>query len=349
MKTAIIYYGGFLGRAGGAFFHAKNIESEFNKLGWKVKIITLDDLPLLFRYVPHIIEKAVNTVYAPLGFLYKAYVTKIMYKLFFDKSVSLRVFEDIYLSWNSSTPSVSMLHAVWSDNIQAFSISQNRQKMFRAKEALLINNINHSIITVSYPYRDYIVKEHFNGKISKELNVVELAVDQEKFQSSVSSERIKKSLIYTGTLEARKNLFFLMDVFKCIHEKDSDYSFTIIGDGPDRGKLTTFATKHNLPVRFLGRVDNSAVLSELFCHETYIHTSVKESFSYSLLEAKLAGLITCAYSKLQIPNEFIDIGFDDFSVTDWCQGIMSDGQELHEFDGNKYTNERMTQSTLDLI
>ena len=111
MKTVMIYYGGFLSRTGGAFYHATNIENELTRKGWSVEVITLDNLPLLFRYLPHLAAKAVNLVYAPLGFLCKSYLTRIMYKLFFDKKVDMRIFEDIYLSWNSNTPSISMLHA----------------------------------------------------------------------------------------------------------------------------------------------------------------------------------------------------------------------------------------------
>lgn len=336
-------------KTGGAFFHARNIERELTQIGWRVEIITLDNLPVIFRYLPHLLEKLVNWLYAPLGFLYKAYVTKLLYKLFFDKKADVRVFEDIYLSWDSDIPSVSVLHAVWSDNIQAYTVSEAKQQRFRNHEAKIINKIGHPVVTVSYPYRDYIVNEHFKGMLTKKIDVIELGVDQAKFSGSNDARRLKKSIVYCGTLEARKNLFFLLDLFKAIYEEDSEYSLTIIGDGPDRGRMEAYANGNNLPVRFLGRLDNDNVLPELYQHEIYMHTSVKESFSYSLLEAKMAGLKTCAYAKLQIPAEFIDLGFDTFDVEEWSRGILNIRPELCEFDGSKYTAERMTMSTLNLI
>ncbi len=349
MKTVMIYYGGFLNRTGGAFFHARNIENELRSLGWKVEIITLDNLPIWFKYLPHLVEKVVNTVYAPLGFLYKAYLTKVMYKYFYEKKVDMLIFEDIYLSWNSDVPSISMLHAVWSDNIQALSITEDQQKMFRKKEMRIINKIAHPVATVSYPYHEYITNEHFSGSLSKNIDVIELGINQSKFRKFNEITRACKSIIYSGTLEARKNILFLLSVFKNLYERDTEYTLTIIGNGPDKKLLTNFVNSNHLPVKFLGRLDNDKVLSELHRHEIYIHASVKESFSYSLLEAKMAGLTTYAYAKLQIPSEFIDVGFNTFCAEEWCHGIMNISPDVNEFDCSKYTNEKMTQSTLDLI
>ena len=347
--SVVIYYGGFFNRAGGAFAHTSNIGGELNRCGWNVKVITLDNLPIWLRYLPHLAEKFVNAIHAPLGFLVKAYLTKIMYKIFFNYQADLQIFEDIYLSWNSETPSVAILHAVWSDNLQSYTITEKRQQQLRQKEAEIINRIAHPVITVSYPYRHYICDEHFYNLLTKEINVVELGIDQTIFHDIPKMERINKSIIYTGALEARKNVLFLLELFKMIYEKNSTYTLTVVGDGPDKKRLTAFAGKHQLPVRFLGRVHNDVVLTELHRHEIYIHTSIKESFSYSLLEAKLAGLKTVAYSKLQIPAEFIDVGIDKFCLEEWCCGVMEKGTGAYVIDASKYTSERMAQSTLELF
>ena len=238
----------------------------------------------------------------------------MLYKKYFNKKTDLRVFEDIYLSWNSTTPSITMLHAVWSDNLQAFSIADKRLKRFLGREAILINQIAHPLVTVSYPYRDYISDQHFNGSLDKSIDVVELGVDQSIFGTFGKADHIKNSIVYCGALEPRKNVSFLLEVFKKIYSSNSEYVLTLIGDGPDRTHLKSFASKHQLPVKFLGRLANEDALAELHKHEIYVHTSVKESFSYSLLEAKLAGLTTVAYSKLQIPEEFIDVGIDSFCI-----------------------------------
>jgi glycosyltransferase involved in cell wall biosynthesis len=348
-RTAIIYYGGFLSRKGGAFFHARNLQLELVRLGWHVEIITLDNLPIWCRFMPHLVEKIVNFFYAPMGFLIKAYSTKKMYKFFFSRKAELLVFEDIYLAWNASYPAITMLHAVWSDNLQAYSIQEKRLSKFRKSESRLINKISHPIATVSYPYREYICNEHFSEAITKKIDVIELGIDQSTLVNLSPVSRSQKSIVYCGSLEARKNLFFLLNILEKLIVIDAQYSLTIIGDGPENTTLMKYVKEKKLPVIFLGRLANEDALAELNMHEIYVHTSVKESFSYSLLEAKMAGLVTCAYAKLQIPAVFIDVAIDSFCVDDWCHKILNINSQISDFDGTKFTAARMTQTTLNLV
>ena len=53
-----------------------------------------------------------------------------------------------------------------------------------------------------------------------------------------------------------------------------------------------------------------------------LHTSTKESFSFSLLEAKLLGLTTVAYGGLEVPSEFIDIPVSSFDKSDWVSSTL---------------------------
>lgn len=344
-NTAIIYYAGFV-RFGGVFSHVRAIEGELRKIGWNVVVITLDNLPIWCRYAPHLIEKVVNFVNRPLGFLYKDRTTRLLYKLFFDKKVDVRIFEDIYIGWNSEIPSIAILHAVWSDNLQSYPVSTKQQNKLKRHEARIIESLNHPVATVSYPYLKYITEEHFAGCLSKKIEVVELGIDQSNFQKNKNDN--KKSIVYVGALEARKNISFLLEVFKKLGEIDHDYKLTIIGDGPERKSLTNFVKNNELKVGFLGTLSHEKVVSELHRHGIYLHTSVKESFSYSLLEAKLAGLKTCAYDKLQVPGEFIDVGISTFNLDEWCNGILNINWIPDRFNADNYTVEKMTLLTLKL-
>ena len=349
LKTATIFYGGFLHKAGGAFHHARTISRELGRTGWQVECVTLDDLPVWCRYLPHVVERLINQFHAPTGFIYKAKITKALYRHYFEHRVDFRIFEDIYIAWDSEVPSVAILHAVWSDNLQAFTIKNSRLENFRSKETQIINGIFQPIVTVSYPYHRYIVEEHFSDDLVKDIRVIELGIDQQVYSRASPVRRGKKSIVYTGALEARKNLIFLLEVFRGLYETDTEYSLTIVGDGPRRRQLFDYATKHNLPVEFLGRVDSSEVATELFHHEIYIHTSTKESFSYSLLEAKMAGLTTCANSKLQVPSEFIDVSLDNFCADEWCRKILKVRPSSDKFDGRKYSSVRMAEATLEIL
>jgi glycosyltransferase involved in cell wall biosynthesis len=347
MKTAVIYYAGFLKAAGGAFMHVRAFSEELRARGWEVKIVTLDSLPLWCRYLPHAVRKAVGLFSLPKAIAYRGAVTRWLYRQLFHQAADLRVFEEIYVSWNSTTPSVTMLHATWSDNLQAFSVTEQEMVLLKQVEADLLNSISHPIVTVSEPYRRYLVDEHFAGMRLPPVEVVELGVRLGRFaRSSVS--RAQNSIIYVGALEARKNLKFLLEVFAKLHAMNPEYRLTLVGDGPQRGVLMDLASQQRLPVAFTGKLNHDAVIEELQRHEVYLHTSLKESFSFALLEAKLCGLVTCASSGLQVPREFIDIGLSSFDAELWTRAIIGRGRSTGPFDAARYSVEEMASRTLSL-
>jgi glycosyltransferase involved in cell wall biosynthesis len=342
-KKIAIYYAGFL-RYGGVLTHVRTLEQELINTGWNVKVYTLDSLPVLLRYIPHLVEKLINAFNRPLGYFYKDRLTSIFYRILFNNNVDLRVFEDIYIAWNSKIPSVTYLHAFWSDNLQSFYVNEKQLKKLKLKEVEIIYKINHSIVTVSYPYLQYINNFHFNHSLSKKIEVIELGVDQNSFNKIKKIN--EKSIIFVGSIEARKNIIFLLEIFKKLYLENNKFKLTIIGDGPDLNKVTEFVKTNNLKVNLMGKLKHKEVISELFNHDIYLHTSVKESFSYSLLEAKLAGLTTCAFANLQVPEEFIDIPVESFNVDEWCSAIKNGATVKKNFNRSKFTVERMSLLTI---
>lgn len=346
-KKVNIYYTGFSHRIGGAYFHIVNLTKGFEELGYNVKIVTLDSLPLILRYIPHIFQKIGNIVNFPLGFLYKQKIIKLFYKFFFKNTSDIEIFEDIYTYWESEKKSIVVLHALWSDNLQAFNMSERQRLKLEKKEAEIINKIKTNIITVSNPYRDFILFRLKPVGLKKQLDVVELGVDINKF---LPYKNDNKSIIFVGSLEARKNIKFLINVFIELQKIDT-YSLTIVGDGPQEKELKNIADNKNIKnINFLGRLSYEEVIKELPKHQYYMHTSTKESFSYSLLEAKLSGLTTIAYSGLEVPSEFIDIKIEKFNIDEWVNKIINfTNLEILNFDKDKFTYQRMTKKTLDFL
>lgn len=342
-----IYYSGFL-RFGGVLTHLHSIERELVKMGWCVTVITLDRLPIFLRYFPHVIQYVVNFFSLPLGFYYKDRVTSLLYKIFFNNQADIRLFEDIYVSWNSKTPSVTILHAVWSDNLQSYSVAEGRRLKLINREIKLINRIDHALITVSDPYANFLLNSHFSNKLLREIDVVPLGVDLSFFaKSKIAKPRNNKSIVYTGTLEKRKNVSFLIEVYRRLKEVDDSYQLTLIGDGPERANLQEFSSKNGLNVIFLGALNRDSVICELFRHGIYLHSSTKESFSYSLLEAKLSGLITCAHFGLQVPDQFVDIPMMSFDADEWCQSILKIDGISKPLNGDIFSIQHMTAATLE--
>jgi glycosyltransferase involved in cell wall biosynthesis len=134
----------------------------------------------------------------PLGFYYKGRVTKNLYRLFCEKSADLYIFEDIYLSWKVKPPAVTMLHAIWSDNLQAYNLSQKQINNLIRAEAMAINCINHPIATVSTRYRDYLINSHFaETGLTRKIEVIELGLDTEKFIPKCTPDK-NRAIIYCG-------------------------------------------------------------------------------------------------------------------------------------------------------
>lgn len=351
-KNAILFYGGFTFRAGGAFMHTVTLSEGLRARGWSVTTVTLDQLPPLLRYLPHIVAKLVNLVAAPLGFYYKGIVTRTLYRYFIKRDPGdLLVFEDIYLAWNSKNPSITLLHAVWSDNLQGFNRKEKGVDRLKTKEVALINRLSHPVVTVSKRYRNFLERNHFGnfGRVS--LEVVELGLDtgRRRKHDFAPPPETKRSLIYCGALEARKNVHFMLEVFRSIAQTDPAASLTIVGNGVDREGLQRYAVEHDLNVTFLGRLEHPHVLDELEKHNIYIHTALKESFSFALLEAKLAGLTTCALAELEVPEEFIDIGFEGLDATEWSARILAIRGRPDLSDFPDYSIGRMTDHTLALV
>ncbi|HEY0148217.1 MAG TPA: glycosyltransferase family 4 protein [Allosphingosinicella sp.] len=348
-RHATIYYAGFAFRGGGAFMHAQLLTKELQRSGWEVRLISLESLPLPVRYLPHVVSRLVNLFARPMGLYYKDRMTRFLYRFIFDSDADLLVFEDIYLAWNSPTPSVTLLHAVWSDNLQAFSIEAPAVARLVAAEERAIDGIAHPIVTVSDQYRDFLVQSHGNSHRLPAATVIPLGIDVTEFAGAAPAAGAPKSLVFCGSLEARKNLRFLLDVFRRLHREDDAYRLTIIGDGPDKAELERYATEHALPVTFRGRLGRADLVQELRRHSIYVHPSVKESFSFALLEAKLSGLKTVAYVGLEVPAEFIDVTVEGFDEADWLGAILAaDTTPSKPLDAATYSSRRMARETVDL-
>jgi glycosyltransferase involved in cell wall biosynthesis len=329
--------------------HAQLLDKELQRNGWAVRVITLERLPLPLRYVPHLVNKLVNWFIPPMGLYYKGRATRWLYKRVFRRETDLIIFEDIYLAWNSSVPSVTLLHAVWSDNLQAFSSKAAAVARLVAAEERAIDSIDHPIVTVSDQYRDFLVQSHGGSHRLPAVAVVPLGLDVAEFAAVAPAARSPKSLVFCGSLEARKNLRFLLDVLRRLRDRDEAYRLTIVGDGPDKAELEAYARQHALPVTFRGRLGREDLIAELRRHSAYVHPSVKESFSFALLEAKLVGLKTVAYCGLEVPAEFIDVAVPRFDEGDWVAAILAAEEAPSKaFDAARYSSRRMMLETLDL-
>jgi glycosyltransferase involved in cell wall biosynthesis len=113
-------------------------------------------------------------------------------------------------------------------------------------------------------------------------------------------------LIAIGTLEARKNQGFLLQVLAECNAMGKRYSLTVVGDGPDRAVLAEQVANLGLTgqVHFLGYQPDAARL--IPGHKAFVHASRMESQGIVLLEALRAAVPVFAAPVGGIPEVFND-------------------------------------------
>lgn len=97
-------------------------------------------------------------------------------------------------------------------------------------------------------------------------------------------------LVTVGTLEPRKNQAYLLHVLHEAARQGHEYSLTVVGDGPERGRLEDLCRRLGLQdrVRFLGYVPRAR--SVMAQHRVYCHAATMESFGLVFVEAMAEGL-----------------------------------------------------------
>lgn len=120
-----------------------------------------------------------------------------------------------------------------------------------------------------------------------------------------------RDIITVGALEPRKNHAYLLQVLVAAKRRGHRFSLTVVGEGPDRGRLQHKTEELGLSdqVRFVGyHPDPRRLMAE---HRVYCHTSRMESFGIVLIEAMSVGLPVLAAPVGGVP-EIVRPGIDGY-------------------------------------
>ena len=104
-----------------------------------------------------------------------------------------------------------------------------------------------------------------------------------------AEQSAEADLISIGTLEARKNQRYLLEILAALRKQGTPLTLTIIGNGPDRAMLeeTARALQVDNLVHFGGFVPNAA--EHIARHKACIHGAKIENLPVTLLEALARG------------------------------------------------------------
>ncbi|HZV48435.1 MAG TPA: glycosyltransferase family 4 protein [Candidatus Dormibacteraeota bacterium] len=209
------------------------------------------------------------------------------------------------LPWRHA-PHVGTFHAFATSNIGYYY-----------GRSILRGYIRHlqATIAVSEPARDFV--RHYFPELHP--HVIPNGVDTERFRPGLPPIRHLRddcvNVLFVGRLEKRKGLRDLLQAYRYLRVRVPRSRLIIAGDGPLRGMVDSFVSKHRLenvvlpgyvPDQVLPRFYNSA---DIFCAPA----TGRESFGIVLLEAMASGLPVVA---TEIPGymSVVEPGVDSLTV-----------------------------------
>jgi phosphatidylinositol alpha-mannosyltransferase len=150
----------------------------------------------------------------------------------------------------------------------------------------------HRAIAVSEPARDF-VRRYFPAF---SMHVIPNGVDIDVYRPGLAPIRHLRddniNILFVGRLEKRKGLGDLLRAYRAMNSRVPHVRLIIVGDGPLRGRVESYVSRHRLPnVILAGYVPQSVKpryysSADIFCAPA----TGSESFGIVLLEALASGL-----------------------------------------------------------
>lgn len=160
------------------------------------------------------------------------------------------------------------------------------------------------VVTIS-SYSVQKIVELYGIEESK-IRIVPNGVDVQRFKPNNDFEEAKKIVgennehivLFVGNLIPRKGLHFLIDAAKVVTKENKKTKFVVVGDGPLKNNLITYAKKQEVFANFsfLGKVSNS-VLPQLYSFaDLFVSPSLQEGQGITLLEAQASAKPVVAFN-----------------------------------------------------
>ena len=144
------------------------------------------------------------------------------------------------------------------------------------------------------------------GVDEQKIRIVPNGVDLQRFKPDNDCADAKKLVgennehvvLFVGNLIPRKGLHFLVEAAKQVIKENKKTKFVVVGDGPLKNNLISFAQQQGVfdNFAFLGKVSDS-VLPQLYsCADLFVSPSVQEGQGITFLEAQASGKPVVAFN-----------------------------------------------------
>lgn len=189
----------------------------------------------------------------------------------------------------------------------------------------------------------------YNVSVSKltQIRLRSIGVNSTVIPNGIDFERIRRikkspyeyDVIFVGRLIPEKNVDVLLKTMKVVKEEIPDLRILIIGDGPEKSKLMSFASKLGLSknVTFMGFLeDYEEVISYMKSSKVFVLPSKREGFGIVALEANASGIpvVTVDYP-LNASKDLVIHGYNGFISSPEVESLAK-YVEISLFNGKKF-------------
>jgi glycosyltransferase involved in cell wall biosynthesis len=162
---------------------------------------------------------------------------------------------------------------------------------------------------------------HVNTPVMEELGVprrhirvMHRGIDVESFLPR-RGEKVPYRLITAGRLSVEKGVHHVLALFAKARQRWPDASLVVLGDGPERARLTALAESLGIrsAVTFLGHVGPEDVRREMAAAQLFVHMAAVECLPNAVKEAMASGC-ACVVSETPGIEELVEDGVSGFVV-----------------------------------
>ncbi len=197
----------------------------------------------------------------------------------------------VYLAKRHNIPLVHTYHTLFSEYVHYLPIPTDYSKQFAIWVSKSYCNVNQLIIAPTEQIKAELIKYNVTTPIEVIPTGINIT-DVHKVQTKIVEDQFKltKDKIYLSTISRlgkEKNVPFLLNAFKLVHDVYPNTGLIIMGDGPERKALEREATKLGIRdnIVFTGYIDRTQVFPLLKVSTVFVFASKTETQGLVILEA----------------------------------------------------------------
>ncbi len=135
--------------------------------------------------------------------------------------------------------------------------------------------------------------------------------------SDHSSPLTRKQILFIGRMVPEKGYDLLFQVIKNLGQKDPDWQFRIIGDGPLRNHYIHQMQDPEIKEKISWIASTDDIGNEFLASSIYVMTSRTEGLPMVLLEAQSYGLPIVSFNCETGPSDIVNDNIDGFLINDF--------------------------------